>query len=210
MAFAALSNSKNRRVLLSQTSGKDRTETRIAGGVLLRGFLCMLAEGQHVQHRRSGIIRWHGWVAGHEYILHGAAKRFGPVSANRTGRRGGGLLASNPDVVRWLVWLHAAVTHRPPTPNPRARLVSAVNAASSAALNVLFDDDAAVSEERTGEGLQQSPGVGAGLKGLHVAQGWTLAADYASCGVDLPVQDNSAAQTQVRLSSARLRSQHSR
>lgn len=87
--------------------------------------------------------------------------------------------------------------------------MSAVTAAPSAALNVLFDDDTAVSEERTGERLQQSPAVGAGVKGLHVAQGWTLAADYASCGVDLPVQDYSAAQTQVWLSSARLRSQQS-
>lgn len=88
--------------------------------------------------------------------------------------------------------------------------MSAVAVASSAALNVLFDDDAAVPEERTGQRLQQSPGVGAGVKGLHVAQGWTLAAHDASCGVDLPVQDNGAAQTQVWASSARLRSQHSR
>lgn len=118
MAFAALSNSRTRRVLRSQTSGKDRSETRIAGGVLLRGFLCVLAEGRqpwHAQHRRLGIIRWRGWAAGHEYILHGAAKRSGPVSVNRTGRRGGGLLASNPEMVSWPVWVHAAVTHHPST-----------------------------------------------------------------------------------------------
>lgn len=82
--------------------------------------------------------------------------------------------------------------------------------APSAALNVLFDDDAAVSEERTGQRLQESPGVGAGVEGLHVAQGRALAADDASCGVDLPVQDNSAAQTtQVWWSWVRLRSLHS-
>lgn len=106
------------------------------------------------------------------------------MSGNRTGRRGGGLLASNPEVVVCL----ADRSSSPPS--------------SSAALNVLFDDNAAVSEERTGERLQQSPGVGAGVKGLHVAQGWTLAADDASCGVDFPVQDNSAAQTQGGLSAA--------
>lgn len=39
---------------------------------------------------------------------------------NRTGQKGGGLLASNPEVF----WLHAAVTH---PRNPKARLVSAVN-----------------------------------------------------------------------------------
>lgn len=78
----------------------------------------------------------------------------------------------------------------PPPPLP----VSAVDGTSSAALNVLFDHHAAVSEERTGERLQQSPGVGAGVKGLHVAQGRTLTADYASRGVDLPVQDSGAAQ----------------
>lgn len=66
----------------------------------------------------------------------------------RKGRRGGGLLASNPEVVDRPVWLHAAVAHRPQTPG--ARLVSAADPAPSAALNVLFDDDAAVSEERTG------------------------------------------------------------
>lgn len=88
--------------------------------------------------------------------------------------------------------LHAAVAHRPQTPEVGRRRLAAP---ASAALNVLFDDDAAVSEERTGQRLQESPGVGAGVEGLHVAQGWTLAADYASCGVDLPVQDNGAAQT---------------
>lgn len=96
------------------------------------------------------------------------------------------MLASNPEVVDCPVRLHAAVAHRPQTPEVGP---------PSAALNVLFDDDAAVSEERTGQRLQESPGVGAGVEGLHVAQGWTLAADYASCGVDLPVQDNGAAHT---------------
>lgn len=56
-----------------------------------------------------------------------------------------------------------------------------------------------MSEERTGERLQQSPRVGAGVKGLHVAQGWTLAADDASGGVDLPVQDSSAAHTHTQV-----------
>lgn len=61
MASAALSNSRTRTVLRSQTSGKDRTERGFAGGVLLRGFLRALAGGRRrgrVQHRRVGIIRW--------------------------------------------------------------------------------------------------------------------------------------------------------
>lgn len=65
----------------------------------------------------------------------------------------------------------------------------------SAALNVLFDYHAAVSEERTGQRLQESPGVGARVEGLHVAERWTLAAHDAPCGVDLPVQDHRAAET---------------
>lgn len=81
--------------------------------------------------------------------------------------------------------------------DPRARLVSAVETASSAALNVLFDGHAAVPEERAGQRLQQRPGVGAGVKGLHVAQGRTLAAHDAARGVDFTVQDHGAAETRV-------------
>lgn len=61
MASAVLSNSRTRRVLHSQASGKDRTKRGFAGGVLLRGFLRALAGGRRrgrVQHRRVGIIRW--------------------------------------------------------------------------------------------------------------------------------------------------------
>lgn len=64
----------------------------------------------------------------------------------------------------------------------------------SAALDVLLDDDAAVSEERAGQRLQQSPRVGAGVEGLHVAEGRTLAAHDAPRGVDLPIQDNGTAE----------------
>lgn len=69
----------------------------------------------------------------------------------------------------------------------------------SAALNVLFDGHAAVPEERAGQRLQQRPGVGAGVKGLHVAQGRTLAAHDAPRGVDFTVQDHGAAETRVAL-----------
>lgn len=72
--------------------------------------------------------------------------------------------------------------------------------AASAALDVLLDDHAAVSEERTGQRLQERPRVGARVKRLHVAQGGTLAADDASCGVDFPVQDNSAEKTKKKTS----------
>lgn len=64
----------------------------------------------------------------------------------------------------------------------------------SAALDVLLDDHAAVSEQRAGQRLNQSPRVGAGVEGLHVAQCGTLAAHDASRGVDFTVQDHSAAQ----------------
>lgn len=63
----------------------------------------------------------------------------------------------------------------------------------SAALDVLLDDHAAVPEERAGQRLRQSPRVGAGVKGLHVAQRWALAAHDAPGGVDLAVQDDGAA-----------------
>lgn len=79
--------------------------------------------------------------------------------------------------------------------DPGARLVSAIKVASSAALNVLFDGHTAVPEERAGQRLQQRPGVGAGVKGLHVAQGRTLAAHDAPRGVDFTVQDHGAAET---------------
>lgn len=64
----------------------------------------------------------------------------------------------------------------------------------SAALDVLLDDHAAVPEERAGQRLRQSPRVGAGVKGLHVAQRRALAAHDAPGGVDLPVQDDGAAE----------------
>lgn len=64
----------------------------------------------------------------------------------------------------------------------------------SAALDVLLDDHAAVSEERAGQRLQERPGVGGGVEGLHVAEGRTLAAHDAPRGVDLPVQDHGAAE----------------
>lgn len=73
-----------------------------------------------------------------------------------------------------------------PSPEPRVP--------PSAALDVLLDDHAAVSEERTGQRLQESPRVGAGVKSLHVAEGGALTAHDASCGEDLPVQDHSAAE----------------
>lgn len=83
-------------------------------------------------------------------------------------------------------------------PQPGAPLVFGVDPVvtghPSAALNVLFDHHAAVSEERAGQRLQESPGVGARVEGLHVAERWTLAAHDAPCGVDLPVQDHRAAQ----------------
>lgn len=65
----------------------------------------------------------------------------------------------------------------------------------SATLDVLLDDHAAVSEQRAGQGLQQRPRVGAGVKGLHVAEGRPLAAHDASGCVDLPIQDHGAART---------------
>lgn len=63
----------------------------------------------------------------------------------------------------------------------------------SATLDILFDDHAAVSEERAGQWLQECPSVGARVKCLHVAEGWTLAAHDASRGVDLPVQNDGTA-----------------
>lgn len=59
MASAALSYSGG--CCVRRPLEKTRTETWIAGVVLLRGFLCVLAEDRqprHVQHRRLGIIRW--------------------------------------------------------------------------------------------------------------------------------------------------------
>lgn len=64
----------------------------------------------------------------------------------------------------------------------------------SAALDVLLDDDAAVPEERAGQGLQEGPGVGAGVERLHVAERRAFAAHDAPRGVDLPVQDGGAAE----------------
>lgn len=68
----------------------------------------------------------------------------------------------------------------------------------SAALDVLLDDHAAVSEERAGQWLQERPGVGARVEGLHVAEGRTLAAHDPSCGVDFSVQDHSTENTQTQ------------
>lgn len=84
----------------------------------------------------------------------------------------------------------------PIVPQPGAQLVLCrpPGASPSAALDVLLDDDAAVSEEWAGQRLQQSPRVGAGVEGLHVAEGRTLAAHDAPRGVDLPVQDNGTAE----------------
>lgn len=49
-------------------------------------------------------------------------------------------------------------------------------------------------EERAGQRLRQRPCVGGGVKGLHVAQRRTLTAHDAPGGVDLPVQDDGAAE----------------
>lgn len=64
---------------------------------------------------------------------------------------------------------------------------------ASAALNVLLDDDAAVSEHRAGHVGEQGPRVGGGLVGFHVAQRRPLAANDASGGVDLAIEHHSAA-----------------
>lgn len=64
----------------------------------------------------------------------------------------------------------------------------------SAALDVLLNDHAAVSEEGAGQRLQERPRVGARVKCLYVAKRWTLAAHDASRGVDLTIQDNCAVQ----------------
>lgn len=68
------------------------------------------------------------------------------------------------------------------------------SAPTSATLNVLLDDHTAVPEEWAWHALLQCPGVGAGVKGLHVAQRRTLAAYNASCSVDLPIQNYGTAQ----------------
>lgn len=71
--------------------------------------------------------------------------------------------------------------------------------APSAALDVLLNDHAAVSEERAGQRLQERPRVGAGVKRLHVAERRTFAAHYSSGGVDLPVQDGGAANRGLKV-----------
>lgn len=67
---------------------------------------------------------------------------------------------------------------------------SCSSVSASAALNVLLNNHAAVSEERAGHALLQRPHVRTGVKGLHGSQRWTLAAHDAACHVDLPVQDH--------------------
>ncbi len=67
---------------------------------------------------------------------------------------------------------------------------SCSSVSASAALNVLLNNHAAVSEERTGHALLQRPHVRTGVKGLHGSQRWTLAAHDAARHVDLPVQDH--------------------
>lgn len=84
--------------------------------------------------------------------------------------------------------------HPHPTPPGRPAGGAGWWLSPSAALDVLLDDHAAVPEERAGQRLRQSPRVGAGVKGLHVAQGRALAAHDAPGGVDLPVQDDGAAE----------------
>lgn len=64
-----------------------------------------------------------------------------------------------------------------------------VTRAESSALDVFLDGDTAMAEQRAGHALEQRPRVGAGVKGLHVSQGWALAAHHPSCGVDLSIQD---------------------
>lgn len=75
------------------------------------------------------------------------------------------------------------------------------SAPASATLNVLLDDYTAVPEELAWHALPQCPGVGAGVKSLHVAQGWTLAAYNSSCSVDLSIKDHSTARSKQKHSS---------
>lgn len=91
-------------------------------------------------------------------------------------------------------FLWAAVTHHRPAWGVWLRPGTIQSELPSAALDVLLNDHTAVSEERAGQWLQERPCVGARVKGLHVAQGWTLAAHDASCGVDLTIQDDGTAQ----------------
>lgn len=88
---------------------------------------------------------------------------------------------------------------RPGSELPSSRIVRLVvwlrpGTLLSAALDVLLDDHAAMSEEWAGQRLQESPRVGARVECLHVAEGGTLAAHDASCGVDLTVQDDGTAK----------------
>lgn len=69
------------------------------------------------------------------------------------------------------------------------------SATTSATLNVLLDDHTAMPEEWAWHALLQCPGVGAGVKGLHIAQRRTLTAYDASCSVDLPIQNHGTAQS---------------
>ncbi len=67
---------------------------------------------------------------------------------------------------------------------------SCSSVSASAALNILLNNHAAVSEERAGHALLQRPHIRTGVKGLHGSQRWTLAAHDATRHVDLPVQDH--------------------
>lgn len=77
----------------------------------------------------------------------------------------------------------------------RKENISCVSAVSgSAALNVFLDNHTAVSEERTGQILLQIPHVHDGIKTLHASQSRTLAVHHPTAGVNLPVQNHSAAR----------------
>lgn len=95
-------------------------------------------------------------------------------------------------------WPEAAVETRPTTAVQLVFGVDFVNRSRppSATLDVLFDDDTTVSEERARQRLQECPSVGTRVKRFHISQDWTLAAYGASCGIDLPIQNHSTAQKQ--------------
>lgn len=64
----------------------------------------------------------------------------------------------------------------------------------SATLDVLLDDNTAMSKERAGQRLEERPVVSVGVKGLHVTQGRTLAAHDAPRRIDLTIQDHRTAE----------------
>lgn len=151
----------------------------------------------HIQYWRLGIVTWHGWVVKHEYILHRAFLfdfifRCGATVWMNAGVKSRGRRQTERAIGPSRSCCHTS-SHNWSSAGVKRWPSATRSEPPSATLDILFDDHAAVSEERAGQWLQECPSVGARVKCLHAAEGWTLAAHDASRGVDLPVQNDGAA-----------------